>query len=455
MTRPTNMTQPLPNLTTGYLGREAPNPIADPPDPIDRAAGIDVFVPASGDVAIRNEHIGNGLGNETFSWTPLAGSLLVAVLGQRDGTPTTPTDWTMEETAGAGSFQSGIGLATKVSDGTETHVYAVNGQNVLIAYELTGVDADSLQTTVVSSADPDGTLDGIARPSGACIYIAGYVNTHSGDGNWATPTDYTEDLDEAHNHAQHPSLGAAHRIVTSGEVGTEAPVADATNGGNWRGVLFMVESNSGTIVPGGPNATDDDDATYVDPSTDFYLRLDQAWRIRRAELRLAWENSGSRTVTIYGANSADFSDEVELASETVTATGSWTAQDETLSWSDVGSFEYVHLVVSVTARLHGWELYEASLDTVGGVTDHGDLDGLAENDHPQYALDADFDAHLADTTDAHDASAISYDDSTSGITAANVQAALEGRWEPVTNGDVDATEFVFEDGDIVMEWTTT
>jgi hypothetical protein len=38
------------------------------------------------------------------------------------------------------------------------------------------------------------------------------------------------------------------------------------------------------------------------------------------------------------------------------------------------------------------------------------------------------------------------------VTEADVRDA--GRWEPVTDGDVAATELVFEDGDVVMEWVT-
>lgn len=36
------------------------------------------------------------------------------------------------------------------------------------------------------------------------------------------------------------------------------------------------------------------------------------------------------------------------------------------------------------------------LTPVGGVTDHGELDGLADNDHPQYLLAADYDAPVTD-----------------------------------------------------------
>lgn len=76
----------------------------------------------------------------------------------------------------------------------------------------------------------------------------------------------------------------------------------------------------------------------------------------------------------------------------------------------------------------------------GGVTDHGDLDGLTDDDHIQYYNAARhtlavhtglglvpqtaLDDHLNDTTDAHDASAISYAGGT-GISSTNVEAAID------------------------------
>lgn len=45
----------------------------------------------------------------------------------------------------------------------------------------------------------------------------------------------------------------------------------------------------------------------------------------------------------------------------------------------------------------------------GGVTDHGALTGLGDDDHPQYALDTDLSDHISDATAAHAASAISAD----------------------------------------------
>jgi hypothetical protein len=60
-----------------------------------------------------------------------------------------------------------------------------------------------------------------------------------------------------------------------------------------------------------------------------------------------------------------------------------------------------------------------------GVTDHGALTGLADDDHPQYSTDADLAAHTGDTTDAHDASAISIADAGGWLAAAEVEASLQ------------------------------
>jgi hypothetical protein len=81
-----------------------------------------------------------------------------------------------------------------------------------------------------------------------------------------------------------------------------------------------------------------------------------------------------------------------------------------------------------------------------GVTDHGALTGLADDDHTQYhtdargdaryytktaqdatdaAQDATLAAHLADPVDAHDASAISYDNTDSGLVADDVKEAID------------------------------
>lgn len=57
------------------------------------------------------------------------------------------------------------------------------------------------------------------------------------------------------------------------------------------------------------------------------------------------------------------------------------------------------------------------------ITNHGELTGLLDDDHPQYAKGIDLAAHITDTVDAHDASAISFVPG-GGVAATNVQAAI-------------------------------
>jgi|DEB0MinimDraft_6_1074348.scaffolds.fasta_scaffold00390_7 hypothetical protein len=68
-------------------------------------------------------------------------------------------------------------------------------------------------------------------------------------------------------------------------------------------------------------------------------------------------------------------------------------------------------------------------------TEFGYLDGVTSSIQTQIdskAADADLTAHLNDTVDAHDASAISYDNATSGLAATEVQAAIDE-----VDGDLD------------------
>lgn len=66
---------------------------------------------------------------------------------------------------------------------------------------------------------------------------------------------------------------------------------------------------------------------------------------------------------------------------------------------------------------------EIAAEEAARVTNHGELTGLLDDDHPQYAKSSDLAAHITDTSDAHDASAVSFV-AGGGVTANNVQAAI-------------------------------
>lgn len=76
-------------------------------------------------------------------------------------------------------------------------------------------------------------------------------------------------------------------------------------------------------------------------------------------------------------------------------------------------------------------IHAAATDSV--VTDHGSLTGLSDDDHPQYTTaieagtiaDAALATHTGDTSDAHDASAVSILDSGNYFTSTDVEAALQ------------------------------
>lgn len=66
---------------------------------------------------------------------------------------------------------------------------------------------------------------------------------------------------------------------------------------------------------------------------------------------------------------------------------------------------------------------EIAAEEAARITDHGGLTGLFDDDHPQYAKAVDLAAHLSDTSDAHDASAVSFVP-TGTVGANDVQAAI-------------------------------
>lgn len=67
------------------------------------------------------------------------------------------------------------------------------------------------------------------------------------------------------------------------------------------------------------------------------------------------------------------------------------------------------------------------------------------------AVAADLAAHIADTDDAHDASAISYDNSTSGMSGANVQAVLDAFFALLVIDEDDSLPIADENGTLLLD----
>lgn len=113
------------------------------------------------------------------------------------------------------------------------------------------------------------------------------------------------------------------------------------------------------------------------------------------------------------------------------------------------------------------ELADNAVDTNaiqnGAVTSAKIADGTITTTDLAFdvATQAELDAHTGDTTDAHDASAISIADAGSYYTGTNVEAALQeigadlggggsSDFSLLTDGDPEEPELVFADGDVIV-----
>ena len=84
------------------------------------------------------------------------------------------------------------------------------------------------------------------------------------------------------------------------------------------------------------------------------------------------------------------------------------------------------------------------------VSDHGELEGLADDDHPQYHNDARALTWIGtrSTSDLPEGSNLYYTDER--VDDRLAAAGGGSSWSVLTNGDEDAPELIFADGDVIM-----
>lgn len=452
MTRPTHPGRITP-LLGGRLGQEFPNVIADPPDPIDRALeAMAVMLSAGGaPTLVQSANAGSGPagGTLTLGSAPTPGNLLVLASWGRGGFPNQPTGFT-EDTRTTGAPD--LILSHRVvqsGDGTTWSIAATGPSSLHSLMEWSGLaEPDAVINAVLAAGTFSTASNGVtASPSGSDFVIGLFGHEWGTLGQVIHVTSPSTLVDEGWAEiAGNPpwgSVGYRSAAPLTATAGTNAIQPAGYVAGN-----YPLAALPAWNIPA-LNTVDGDDATYDTMSgTDVLLvDLGAAYHIVRAELRIATATSGSRTYTVYGANLADLSDEVSVGSVTFSATGSYTAQDVTISLDGDTAYRYFHLVGnSETRRIHSFELYEASLST-SIVTDHGGLTGLGDDDHPQYTTaaeattiaDASVAGHTADTTDAHDASAVSVLDTGGNFTGTDVEAVLAELNAAISAGGIPAT----------------
>jgi hypothetical protein len=374
-------------ILTHRLGSELPNPFADPPPPIDRA---------SEDEGANAWMLGTALGPEE--------NVLLGVTLTTGGTiGITAPEKANDDTLATGSTYSGAGV---FSAGADAHWIADLGAPVY-------VDRSEI---VMSELAPN------------------YSVWSSEDGS-----DWTQRVNDSTDWVLDGS-------VYTGDIGGITARywrMSWISGGGYGGGNYLAEwrlFGQATTETGwnvlAPKTIDGDDDTYETTSgPDAHLfDLGDPRRIHRVRLRIATETSGSRTYTISGANSPDLSDLTEIGTVTFTATGS--EQDVNISTDNTTAYRYLVLAGNdETRNVHTFEAYEAGITDIVGVSDHGTLTGLGDDDHPQYVTHAEGDAAYAAIGHTHegggsidygedgDISTLDYDDDPAAGTSDEVARA--------------------------------
>jgi hypothetical protein len=260
-----------------------------------------------------------------------------------------------------------LAVFTKVAGAAESSTVAVSfdttARATLVIMETDaafgGIDVDAdVNNTVFSipSTTPTAGLEALL------IAISVATNAHNVT---VAPSGYTLVEDEVADDGGSERLSVYSLAVdpTSGSYSssiTYANTVNATRAHAWAGAF----PEDWTLPI--PQSHDGDDATFHALTGPDLARLDMGaeYRIVRTRLRIDTAAAGSRTYTIEGANEADYSDAVTIATIPFTATGA--DQTVTATFADnTESYRYYQLSSSSSEAvdLHSWSLYEPTLAT--------------------------------------------------------------------------------------------
>lgn len=383
----------------------------------DRAIDQTVFVGLKGGTGALvqwDADVFNGaLADLDYPSDTVAGNLLVAILIDRGGgtTPAAPTGWTFVNNGGETDPDEGT-MFWRIAPGGATSFTMTSGptnEQRLYIMEFDGGAAGLLDTTRVQAGASTSTFTVPAVTVASDAILVGDVlgSTFPADLTYTEDPDFTNIDQGKCGGGLEPDSNVGYRVVTAGTY-DYAPTGSGSTA--YGGVLAAFSLLAGdTWTGGGPNITDGDDATYQEITGENVVRiwLGDAFSIARVRLLIGTETAGAKSYTLKGANASDFSDAVTVATLDWTATGSFTADEVIETWTPLDAYEFWELTGDDETRyVYSFELYEASIAV--DVT----------------AVQADIDNHIADTTDAHDASAVSVADADGWTATTDVEAYL-------------------------------
>lgn len=442
-----------PITRTGALGYDPDLPTGEVPDPVDYADEAGWFLPAAvePDIALVQSQVAIDTGPSvagTFDSAPAAGNLLVAILTSRSGTSTAAlTGWTAyPSTSGitiSGFANGRLYILYKIAASGESSTVSFTGLDGsgkrLFLAEYSGALEFDLAANASGSGTSSLTTGPLTPTAGLPALILGIISQATGStmtiGGGFTEADEGETSQEAPGGAFGPTTMVGYRIEDP-TAGSYTMTASSSQSDDHKGAILSFTTDPDAVVWLPALAVNDGSDTTFDAvyesgiisAGDVFLRgsIGLAYVLASIILRAGFEDAGSTTVTVEGATDEDFTSPVTLGSATFTATGSYTAQDVTITVSGDG-YPYIRFLIGAS---QGVRVYEVELF---GPPDPSDA----------------IDDHLTDTTDAHDASTISIVDAGGFLTASDVEAAIQemyGDFLTVNEGGGDLLSTVAASG---------
>ena len=401
-----------PGLIFRGIGVDPDAPTTDPEPPVDRATDGIAYVPflSVGDAGVvqYKTAIPAGGGSPvtvTLDSTPTIGNVLVLMIAVDDDS--------------GPSFTIGNGTWTQVG----STVYSGNGTNWPNRMYYQVVTGSTSAATTIDST-------GGATDSGHLhVGIVELSAVDTVDADVASATNTATTSDSVTPTAGQPAVALSATFGRNGSVpalaaaGGMTEFAEVSIGGNRPyGLNYQViATTAGSYTLGSTGAAanssmigaifrdtgvslnwieapltiDGDDATYdysYDSGIEEFWRIDlgDTYLVDSISARLAYETAGSNPIIVQGANAADYSDATTVATIPFTATGSFTAEDVTDSWTPSTAYRYWQLVQTTEddVRIHTVELLTAAAGGgSGGTTIHGLLTGrTADDQHPASAV---------------------------------------------------------------------
>jgi hypothetical protein len=381
MVRPAREGRSIPRLSGGALGYDPDVPTGETPDPVDHADTAAWEIPVA-ITEVQTEDLNAAHGTISTASTAYGAGEPNAPASVIDGdhdtqsvhaafakSPGSPSSW---------YWQTDLGSAREVHS---MEVYAPG----IYGWEYT----DSL--LISGSADASSWTD-----LGYSTTIGLFENNGV---NGGTRTRYIYTLDSAETY-RYFRLTKTIESAFSGSVTEDAMVEWKAYGDEVTGAA-LIWVDAFAINDGVDGTSDFVSEDAMDETSGVIARaeLDTDVQLSTVIVRLATEDAGSRTLTLQGTDSSDFSSSVTIGSTVFTALGSYTAQDVTIAASGPG---YRYLLVVLSGAVQNVRVHEVELtDTSGDVPDHD-----------------------------HD----------------------DRRWEPVTHNPGSGPELVWDGDDLVMEW---